>query len=70
MIFEVFQTLPSSHSEASAGVGLAIVKKLVEDRNGMVWISQTQNKVSTYILPGNKSESAKFSFQSTDTCCK
>lgn len=44
MIFEVFQTLPSSHSEASAGVGLAIVKKLVEDRNGMVWISQTQKQ--------------------------
>lgn len=41
MIFEVFQTLPSANNEPSAGVGLAIVKKIIEDRNGMVWISQT-----------------------------
>jgi signal transduction histidine kinase len=41
MIFDIFQTLPSPHPEQTSGVGLSIVKKLVEDRGGKVWISPT-----------------------------
>ena len=39
-IFELFQTLPSS-VVPSSGVGLSIVKKVVEEYGGTVWFSPT-----------------------------
>lgn len=38
VVFDIFQTLQSSEQKQTAGVGLAIVKKMVEDRGGKVWL--------------------------------
>ena len=38
VVFDIFQTLQSSDQKQTAGVGLTIVKKMVEDRGGQVWL--------------------------------
>lgn len=37
-IFEIFQTLREKGEKESTGIGLAIVKRIIEDQNGRIWI--------------------------------
>ncbi len=37
-IFEIFQTLKSVSSTQNTGIGLALIKKIVEDEGGQIWL--------------------------------
>ena len=41
-IFEIFQTLKPSISNANTGIGLALVKKIVEGEGGEIWLDETE----------------------------
>ncbi|MCX6186687.1 MAG: PAS domain S-box protein, partial [Bacteroidetes bacterium] len=43
-VFQIFQTLQSRDSFESTGVGLAIVKKIIEDKGGQVWLDSDLGK--------------------------
>ncbi|MFN4082466.1 MAG: PAS domain S-box protein [Bacteroidia bacterium] len=47
-VFGIFQTLQSRDTFESTGVGLAIVKKMVEDKGGKVWIESAEGKGSKF----------------------
>ena len=47
-IFEVFQKLHSKEVYAGTGIGLAIVKKIVENHNGMITATSELNKGATF----------------------
>jgi PAS domain S-box-containing protein len=38
-IFDIFQTLKPSHSSSNTGIGLALVKKIVEGEGGQIWLA-------------------------------
>ncbi len=54
-IFKVFQSLKPRDDEESTGIGLAIVKKLVERFGGEVWLDSHENLGSTFhfSIPGD-----------------
>jgi light-regulated signal transduction histidine kinase (bacteriophytochrome) len=47
-IFVIFQTLQSRDTFESTGVGLAIVKKMVEEKGGKVWIESEKDAGSKF----------------------
>ena len=47
-IFEMFQTLESRDVTESTGIGLAIVRKLVDARGGKVWVESTPGHGATF----------------------
>jgi len=55
-IFKMFQTFSSNNNTESTGIGLAIVKKLVELNDGKVWVESEPGKGSTFFftLPQQK----------------
>lgn len=47
-IFEVFQRLHNNTAYTGTGIGLAIVKKIVENHNGIITASGTENEGATF----------------------
>lgn len=47
-IFGVFQTLQSKDKQESTGIGLTIVKKIIEQQGGKVWIDSEFGKGATF----------------------
>ncbi|WP_298391715.1 PAS domain S-box protein [Flavobacterium sp.] len=51
-IFKIFQSLEKS--EKSTGLGLSIVKKIVDNYNGKIWIESENGKGTTFFIQLNK----------------
>ncbi len=49
-VFVIFQTLQSRDTYESTGVGLAIVKKIVEDKGGKVWIESEKGQGAKFFF--------------------
>ena len=49
-IFKIFQTLSPRNGVESTGIGLSIVKKLVELNNGKVWVESDVGRGSTFFF--------------------
>jgi light-regulated signal transduction histidine kinase (bacteriophytochrome) len=49
-IFAIFQTLQARDSIESTGVGLSIVKKIIEEKGGLVWVESTIGNGSKFIF--------------------
>jgi len=47
-IFIIFQTLLARDKKESTGVGLAIVKKIMDEQNGKVWVDSEKGKGSVF----------------------
>jgi light-regulated signal transduction histidine kinase (bacteriophytochrome) len=47
-VFVIFQTLQARDKVESTGVGLAIVKKIIEDAGGKVWLESEVGQGSTF----------------------
>ena len=49
-IFRIFQTLPTNNNQESTGVGLALVKKIVELYSGKVWVESKPGQGSSFFF--------------------
>jgi len=47
-IFEIFQTLQSRDDIESTGVGLTVVKKIIEGSNGEIWVTSEMDKGTVF----------------------
>ena len=58
-IFVIFQTLNRRDEVESTGVGLAIVKKIIEDQGGKIWVESELGKGSDFKFLWPKSKKVK-----------
>lgn len=49
-VFEIFQTLREKGEKESTGIGLAIVKKIIDDQNGRIWINSQLGSGTEFIF--------------------
>ncbi len=54
-IFKIFQTLTPQNRNDSTGIGLSIVKKIIELNGGIVWVESDHGKGSTFFFTLPKS---------------
>ncbi|BAU65758.1 sensor histidine kinase [Stanieria sp. NIES-3757] len=47
-IFEIFQTLTSREEKESTGIGLSIVKKIIEHQGGKIWLESQEGQGTTF----------------------
>lgn len=55
-VFAIFQTLQARDSVESTGVGLAIVKKIVEEKGGNVWLESEEGNGAKFLFTFPKYE--------------
>ncbi|RZK41492.1 MAG: hypothetical protein EOO57_01685 [Hymenobacter sp.] len=58
-IFRLFQTLRDRHSAESTGIGLSIVKRLIDDRKGSIRVESALGQGATFIFTWPKKEAIK-----------
>jgi light-regulated signal transduction histidine kinase (bacteriophytochrome) len=58
-IWGIFQTLEARDKVENTGIGLAIVKKIVEARNGRVWVQSDEGAGATFGFAWPKPEHGK-----------
>ncbi|WP_181306583.1 ATP-binding protein [Rufibacter sp. XAAS-G3-1] len=49
-VFGIFQTMEARDVKESTGVGLSIVKKIVEEKGGQVWIESEKGQGTTFLF--------------------
>lgn len=49
-VFKIFQTLKPKDETGSTGIGLAVVKKIVDGSGGKIWIASEQGKGCTFFF--------------------
>ena len=57
-IFGIFQTIAARDTVESTGVGLAIVKKIVEDQHGEIWLESTEGEGTSFHFTWPKNDDA------------
>ncbi|RNI28043.1 HAMP domain-containing protein [Rufibacter immobilis] len=54
-VFTIFQTMEARDVKESTGVGLSIVKKIVEEKGGQIWIDSDGSSGTTFLFTWPKS---------------
>jgi light-regulated signal transduction histidine kinase (bacteriophytochrome) len=49
-IFQVFQTISTNKNKDSTGIGLSIVKKIIESEGGRIWVESAVGEGSTFFF--------------------